>query len=39
MARRFSLGRAWRNKEYRALVGLIAAVALLAMKAAWWPSP
>ena len=26
MARRFSLERAWRNKEYRALVGLIVAI-------------
>lgn len=39
MARRFSLERAWRNKEYRALVGLIAAIGLLALKAAFWSSP
>ncbi len=37
MARRFSLDRAWRNKEYRALVGLLVAIGLLALKAAFWP--
>lgn len=31
--RAFSLERAWRNKEYRAVAGLIAAIALLALKA------
>jgi protein-S-isoprenylcysteine O-methyltransferase Ste14 len=36
MTRRFSLERAWRNKEYRALAGLIVAVGLLALKAALW---
>ena len=30
--RRFSLARAWRNREYRALAGLAAALALLALK-------
>ena len=38
MARRFSLERAWRNKEYRALVGLTVAIGLLSVKAALWPS-
>ena len=32
MARRFSLERAWRNREYRAVAGLIAGFALLALK-------
>ena len=32
MARRFSLDRAWRNKEYRALLGLAGGFALLALK-------
>ena len=36
MARHFSLDRAWRNKEYRALVGLLVAIGLLALKAAFW---
>jgi hypothetical protein len=36
--RRFSPERAWRNKEYRAVVGLIAAIGLLALKAAFWSS-
>jgi protein-S-isoprenylcysteine O-methyltransferase Ste14 len=35
MTRRFSLERAWRNKEYRAVVGLIAAIAVLGLKAAF----
>ena len=34
MARRFSLQRAWRNKEYRALAGLVLAICILALKAA-----
>jgi protein-S-isoprenylcysteine O-methyltransferase Ste14 len=33
--RRFSLARALRNREYRAVVGLLVALALLAVKAAW----
>jgi protein-S-isoprenylcysteine O-methyltransferase Ste14 len=33
--RPFSLERAWRNKEYRAMTGLLVAIALLAIKAAW----
>jgi protein-S-isoprenylcysteine O-methyltransferase Ste14 len=36
MARRFSLERAWRNREYRAVAGLAIALALLALKAAWF---
>jgi len=35
MTRRFSLERAWRNKEYRALGGLIFAVVALGLKAAF----
>jgi hypothetical protein len=35
MARRFSLERAWRNKEYRAVTGLAIAIAVLAIKAAF----
>jgi protein-S-isoprenylcysteine O-methyltransferase Ste14 len=35
MARPFSLERAWRNKEYRAITGLVVAIALLSLKAAW----
>jgi hypothetical protein len=31
--RRFSLERAWRNREYRAVAGLVTALALLAWKA------
>jgi protein-S-isoprenylcysteine O-methyltransferase Ste14 len=34
MARRFSLERAWRNREYRAVAGFGVAVVLLAIKAA-----
>ena len=34
MARRFSLERAWRNKEYRAVAGLVVTIAVLALKAA-----
>jgi protein-S-isoprenylcysteine O-methyltransferase Ste14 len=34
--RRFSLERAWRNREYRAVAGLFVAIALLAIKAAAW---
>jgi protein-S-isoprenylcysteine O-methyltransferase Ste14 len=30
--RRFSLERAWRNREYRAMVGLLVAIALLSAK-------
>ena len=33
--RRFSWARAWRNREWRALVGLGVAAGLLAVKAAW----
>jgi protein-S-isoprenylcysteine O-methyltransferase Ste14 len=33
MARRFSLARAWRNREYRAVAGLAGGFALLAFKA------
>jgi protein-S-isoprenylcysteine O-methyltransferase Ste14 len=33
--RRFSLARAWRNREWRAIVGLGVAALLLAAKAAW----
>lgn len=36
MERPFSLERAWRNKEYRALTGLAVAIVLLAVKAAWF---
>ena len=32
MRRRFSLERAWRNREYRAVIGLLAGFALLALK-------
>ena len=32
MARRFSVGRAWRNREYRAVLGLAAGFGLLALK-------
>ena len=35
MARRFSLERAWRNKEYRALAGLVMAIVVLGLKAAF----
>jgi protein-S-isoprenylcysteine O-methyltransferase Ste14 len=35
MMRRFSLERAWRNREYRAVTGLVVAILLLAVKAAW----
>jgi protein-S-isoprenylcysteine O-methyltransferase Ste14 len=35
MARRFSLERAWRNKEYRALGGLILVVIALGLKVAF----
>jgi protein-S-isoprenylcysteine O-methyltransferase Ste14 len=34
--RPFSLERAWRNREYRAMSGLMIAIALLAAKAAWF---
>ena len=33
--RRFSWARAWRNREWRAIAGLVVAAALLAAKAAW----
>ena len=36
MERRFSLERAWRNKEYRALAGLVLAIVVLGLKAAFW---
>ena len=36
MERRFSLDRAWRNKEYRALAGLVLAIVVLGLKAAFW---
>jgi protein-S-isoprenylcysteine O-methyltransferase Ste14 len=32
-ARRFSAARAWRNREYRAVIGLLATLALLSWKA------
>ena len=32
MPRRFSIARAWRNREYRAIVGLLVGFALLALK-------
>ena len=35
MPRRFSLARARRNREYRAIAGLIVGFALLALKIAW----
>ena len=35
MDRRFSVERAWRNKEYRSIIGLACALALLAARAAW----
>ena len=35
MARRFSLERAWRNREYRSILGFACALALLAARAAW----
>jgi protein-S-isoprenylcysteine O-methyltransferase Ste14 len=31
-ARRFSLGRAWKNREYRALLGFLAVLGLLAVR-------
>ena len=34
MKRRFSLARAWRNKEYRAVVGLLIGFAFLALRVA-----
>ena len=34
--RSFSLERAWRNREYRAMTGLALAVVLLVIKAAWF---
>ena len=34
MERSFSIERAWRNREYRAIVGLAVAIGLLAVKAA-----
>jgi protein-S-isoprenylcysteine O-methyltransferase Ste14 len=33
--RRFSVQRAWRNREYRAVIGLALVTAILAAKAAW----
>jgi protein-S-isoprenylcysteine O-methyltransferase Ste14 len=36
MERPFSLERAWRNREYRAMTGLVVAIALLAAKALWF---
>lgn len=35
--RRFSFERAWRNREYRAIIGTVAVFAVLAMKAAFTP--
>jgi hypothetical protein len=35
VTRRFSLARAMRNREYRAVLGLAAGFTLLAVKA-WW---
>ena len=37
--RSFSWSRAWRNREYRALLGIAAVVAILALKAAFLPRP
>lgn len=34
VSRRFSLERAWRNREYRAVAGVVAVLALLALKVA-----
>jgi protein-S-isoprenylcysteine O-methyltransferase Ste14 len=34
-SRRFSLARAWRNREYRAVAGVVGVVLLLALKATW----
>ena len=34
-ARRFSWERAWRNKEYRAIAGLLLFLAILAVRTAW----
>jgi len=34
MSRRFSMARAWRNKEYRAVIGLLIGFAFLAMRVA-----
>jgi protein-S-isoprenylcysteine O-methyltransferase Ste14 len=36
MERPFSLERAWRNREHRAMAGLVLAIALLSIKAAWF---
>lgn len=35
--RRFSLKRAWRNREYRAIIGMAAAFAILSLKACLLP--
>ena len=35
VARPFSLSRAMKNKEYRAVAGLAAVAAILAVKATW----
>ena len=35
VARSFSLSRAMKNKEYKALAGLVVVAAILAAKAAW----
>jgi protein-S-isoprenylcysteine O-methyltransferase Ste14 len=35
-ARRFELTRAIRNREHRALIGLVLILAVLALKALWW---
>ena len=35
VSRRFSLARAWRNKEYRSVTGLILFLAILAGRAFW----
>jgi protein-S-isoprenylcysteine O-methyltransferase Ste14 len=35
MERRFSMERAWRNREYRSILGFVCALALLAARAAW----
>ena len=35
MMRRFSFERAWRNREYRAIAGLMGGFALLALKVLW----
>jgi protein-S-isoprenylcysteine O-methyltransferase Ste14 len=35
MGRRFSIARAWRNKEYRAVIGVLIGFAFLALRVVW----